>query len=145
MESKILAGVLQSDTHTRLQAGEQLLEYLRDEENQLGEFEDLEELIKGLANWMSSSNFRVSGRTCMCIVCVHRVVCSVHIVVLINAHTFYGVFYLMPTLVVGIFVSYLMPTKSFLSLYYVLFNAHLKWLFYLMPVHKETVFTDPSV
>ena len=66
MESKILAGVLQSDTHTRLQAGEQLLEYLRDEENQLGEFEDLEELIKGLANWMSSSNFRVSGRTCTC-------------------------------------------------------------------------------
>ena len=92
MESKILAGVLQSDTHTRLQAGEQLLEYLRDEENQLGEFEDLEELIKGLANWMSSSNFRVSGRTCMCTVCVHRVVCTVHIVVLINAHTFYGVF-----------------------------------------------------
>ena len=66
MESKILAGVLQSDTHTRLQAGEQLLEYLRDEGNQLGEFEDLEELIKGLANWMSSSNFRVSGRTCTC-------------------------------------------------------------------------------
>lgn len=59
MEAKILAGVLHTDTHTRLQAGEQLLEYLRNEENQLAEFEDLEELIKGLANWMSSSNFRV--------------------------------------------------------------------------------------
>ncbi|XP_019850114.1 PREDICTED: CLIP-associating protein 1-like [Amphimedon queenslandica] len=60
MEAKILAGVLHTDTHTRLQAGEQLLEYLRNEENQLAEFEDLEELIKGLANWMSSSNFRMS-------------------------------------------------------------------------------------
>ena len=59
MEAKILAGVLHTDTHTRLQAGEQLLDYLRNEENQLAEFEDLEELIKGLANWMSSSNFRV--------------------------------------------------------------------------------------
>ena len=60
MESKILAGVLHSDTHIRLQSGEQLLDYLRDENNELAEYEELESLIGGLANWMTSSNFRVS-------------------------------------------------------------------------------------
>ena len=42
MESKILAGVLHSDTHICLQAGEQLLDYLRDENNDLAEYEELE-------------------------------------------------------------------------------------------------------
>lgn len=59
MESKILSGVLSTDTHVRLQAGELLLEYLRDESNQLEQYEELDALISGLANWMSSSNFRV--------------------------------------------------------------------------------------
>lgn len=59
LDPKILSGVLHSDTHVRLQAGEQLLEYLRNEDNDLEEFEELEGLISGLANWMSSSNFKV--------------------------------------------------------------------------------------
>ncbi len=60
MEVKILTGVLSSDTHTRLQAGDQLLEYIRDESNIIAEFDELDRLIGGLSAWMGSSNFRVS-------------------------------------------------------------------------------------
>ena len=63
MEVKILSGVLSNDTHTRLQAGDQLLEYIRDESNNIAEFEELDRLIGGLVVWMGSSNFRVS--TCI--------------------------------------------------------------------------------
>ena len=59
MEAKILSGVLSTDTHVRLQAGDQLLGYLRDDNNDLEEFEDLDRLIGGLASWMGSSNFKV--------------------------------------------------------------------------------------
>ena len=59
MDPKILTGILHSDTHIRLQAGEQLLEYLRSEQNELEELEELESLISGLANWMTSNNFKV--------------------------------------------------------------------------------------
>ena len=60
MEAKILNGVLHSDTHVRLQAGELLLDYLRDESNDIAQFEELDRLINGLCVWMGSSNFKVS-------------------------------------------------------------------------------------
>lgn len=60
MEPKILSGVLSTDTNTRLQAGDQLLEFIRDETNDISEIEELEDLIGGLASWMGSNNFRVS-------------------------------------------------------------------------------------
>lgn len=60
MEAKILTGVLHSDAHTRLQAGELLLDYLRDEGNDIAQFEELDRLINGLCVWMASSNFKVS-------------------------------------------------------------------------------------
>lgn len=60
MDPKVLSGVLSTDTNTRLQAGDQLLEFIRDESNNIAELEELETLIGGLANWMGSNNFRVS-------------------------------------------------------------------------------------
>jgi CLIP-associating protein 1/2 len=58
--TKILNGILNNEAHARLIAGEQLLTYLRNEDNDLEHFDQLEDLINGLVNWMSSSNFRVS-------------------------------------------------------------------------------------
>jgi hypothetical protein len=57
--TKILNGILNNEAHARLIAGEQLLTYLRNEDNDLEHFDQLEDLINGLVNWMSSSNFRV--------------------------------------------------------------------------------------
>ena len=62
MEAKILSGVLSSETHVRQVAGDQLLEYLRDDSNNIAEFEELDRLIGGLVAWMGSSNFRVSQK-----------------------------------------------------------------------------------
>ncbi len=59
MEEELLAGVIQSDTHRRLQVAEQLLEYFK-KENGFNEFPEFERLIGGLSAWMGSSNFKVS-------------------------------------------------------------------------------------
>ena len=59
MESELLAGVLQTDTHRRLQVSEQLIDYFKKEENFDG-FPEFESLISGLTTWMGSSNFKVS-------------------------------------------------------------------------------------
>lgn len=60
MEAKLLSGVLQNDMHQRLQAGEQLIEYIRGDESNLEEFEEIERLVSGLVGWMNSSNSKVS-------------------------------------------------------------------------------------
>ncbi len=60
MDPKILSGILSTDTNTRLQAGDQLLDYIRIDSNNIGEDEELDRLIGGLAAWMGSNNFRVS-------------------------------------------------------------------------------------
>ena len=59
MEACLLAGVLQSDTHKRLTVAEELLEWAKKEENDPQAFPELEQLVGGLAGWMSSSNFKV--------------------------------------------------------------------------------------
>ena len=59
MEAKLLAGVLQADTHTRIQVSEELLEWMKNEENQPEAFPELERLVEGLVTWMSSNNFKV--------------------------------------------------------------------------------------
>lgn len=58
MEEQLLAGVIQTDTHKRLQVAEQLNEYFR-KEDCFKEFSEFERLVVGLAVWMSSSNFKV--------------------------------------------------------------------------------------
>lgn len=60
MEEKLLADVFDNDMHVRLDAGERLTDYFRKPENTPDAFPDLEKLIGGLANWLSSSNFKVS-------------------------------------------------------------------------------------
>lgn len=59
-EAKLLAGVLATETHTRLAVGEQLIEYFKDNSNSPANFEELDRLIAGLAAWMGSSHFKVS-------------------------------------------------------------------------------------
>ena len=59
MEEELLAGVIQNDTHKRLQVAEQLLDYFK-KENSFNEFPEFERLIAGLSTWMGSSNFKVS-------------------------------------------------------------------------------------
>lgn len=58
MEAELLAGVIQTDTHKRLQVAEQLLGYFKKEEA-VDEFPDFERLISGLAAWIGSSHFKV--------------------------------------------------------------------------------------
>ena len=60
METRLLASVLQTDTHKRLAAAEEISEYLKKEENSLDDFAELDRLVSGLAAWMGSSNFKVS-------------------------------------------------------------------------------------
>ena len=59
IEAKLLAGVVQTDTHKRLQVAEELLTYFKNEENSASEFPELERLIAALSAWMTSSNFKV--------------------------------------------------------------------------------------
>lgn len=59
METRILAGVLQSDTHQRLTVGEEALEYFKKDCHKPKDFPELERLVGGLAAWLSSSNFKV--------------------------------------------------------------------------------------
>ncbi len=59
METKLLAGVMQTDTYVRLQVAEELAEYFKKEENVPEDFPELERLIAGLGSWMSSSNSKV--------------------------------------------------------------------------------------
>ena len=61
MEAKLLTGVLQSDTHIRQQAAEELLEWVKCEENDPAAFPELDRLVGGLVGWMTSSNFKVRG------------------------------------------------------------------------------------
>lgn len=58
MEADLLAGVIQTDTHKRLQVAEQLIEYLKREDG-FDDFPDFEQLITGLSSWIGSSNFKV--------------------------------------------------------------------------------------
>jgi len=62
MEGKFLAGVFQSDTHKRLQVAEELLDYFKNTENGIQEFQEFEKLVTGLAAWVASSNFKVGIR-----------------------------------------------------------------------------------
>ena len=59
MEVRLLADVLKTDTHVRVQVSEELTEWMRNEENDPEAFPDLERLVGGLAQWMGSSNFKV--------------------------------------------------------------------------------------
>ena len=61
MEAKLLADVMQTDTHKRVQVSEELLDWMRNEEHDPEAFPDLDQLVGGLAQWMSSSNFKVGG------------------------------------------------------------------------------------
>lgn len=58
MEAELLAGVIQTDTHKRLQVADQLLEYFK-KDAAFDEFPDFDSLISGLSSWIGSSNFRV--------------------------------------------------------------------------------------
>lgn len=58
MEAEILAGVLQTDTHKRLQIAEQLIEHFK-KEDVFEDFPDIERLVGGLSSWIGSSNFKV--------------------------------------------------------------------------------------
>lgn len=60
MEARILASVLQTDTHKRLAAADEISEYLKKDETSLDEFLELDRLVTGLAAWMGSSNFKVN-------------------------------------------------------------------------------------
>lgn len=59
MESELLAGVIQTDTHKRLQVAERLLDYFGKREESLLDFPDFDRLISGLSTWVGSSNFKV--------------------------------------------------------------------------------------
>lgn len=61
MEARLLASVLQSDTHKRLAAADEISDYLKREEGALDDFAEIDHFIAGLASWMGSSNFKVSG------------------------------------------------------------------------------------
>lgn len=60
MEARLLASVLQTDTHKRLTAADEISDYLKKEENSLDEFAEMDRFVTGLAAWMGSSNFKVS-------------------------------------------------------------------------------------
>ena len=61
VEAKLLAGVIQTDTHLRLQAAEGLVEYFKDESHDPEDFPEFDRLVSGLAAWMGSSNAKVRG------------------------------------------------------------------------------------
>ena len=59
MESELLAGVIQTETHKRLQVAEILMEYFSKREDSILEFPDFDRLMSGLSTWVGSSNFKV--------------------------------------------------------------------------------------
>lgn len=61
MEAELLAGVIQTDTHKRLQIAEQLIDHFK-RDDVFDEFSDIERLIGGLSSWVGSSNFKVGAR-----------------------------------------------------------------------------------
>lgn len=65
MEAELLAGVIQTDTHKRLQIVDQLIEYFKKEVD-FDEFPDFERLIGGLSSWLGSSNFKVAKNYSYC-------------------------------------------------------------------------------
>ena len=58
MEAELLAGVIQTDTHRRLQVAEQLMEYFKKEDS-VNDFPDFDHLVNGLSSWIGSSHFKV--------------------------------------------------------------------------------------
>lgn len=60
MEARLLANVLQTDTHKRLAAADEISEYLKKEDTSLDEFTEMDRVVSALAAWMGSSNFKVS-------------------------------------------------------------------------------------
>ena len=60
MEAKLLAGVIQSDTHKRLQVAEELTDYFKNHDESVDEFQEFDRLVSALAAWMGSSNFKVA-------------------------------------------------------------------------------------
>lgn len=59
-EARLLARVVQTDTHTRLQVAEELVEYFKGGEHAPEEFPEMDRLVAGLAAWMASSNSKVA-------------------------------------------------------------------------------------
>lgn len=55
----MLAGVIQTDTHKRLQVAEELIDYFKNNKESVNEFEEFDRLVSGLAVWMGNSNFKV--------------------------------------------------------------------------------------
>lgn len=60
MEARLLANVLQTDTHKRLAAADEISEYLKKDDTNLDEFAEMDRFVSALAAWMGSSNFKVS-------------------------------------------------------------------------------------
>ena len=60
MEAKLLAGVIQSDTHKRLQVAEELTDYFKNHDDSIEEFQEFDRLVSALAAWVGSSNFKVA-------------------------------------------------------------------------------------
>lgn len=60
MESKLLSGVLQTNTTVRLQVADDLLKFLLNDSATLSGFEDVDQLVVGLIAWLGSSHFKVS-------------------------------------------------------------------------------------
>ena len=59
MEAELLAGVIQTDTHKRLQIADKLIEHFK-KEDAFDDFQDIEGLMGGLSSWVASSNFKVA-------------------------------------------------------------------------------------
>lgn len=59
MEAELLAGVIQTDTHKRLQIADKLIEHFK-KEDAFDDFQDIERLMGGLSSWVASSNFKIS-------------------------------------------------------------------------------------
>ena len=60
MEARLLANVLQTDTHKRLAAADEISDYLKKDETSLDEFAEMDRFVSALSAWMGSSNFKVS-------------------------------------------------------------------------------------
>ena len=66
MESKLLNGVLQTNTTVRLQVADDLLKYLLNDSTTLSGFEDVDQLVVGLVAWLGSSHFKVNQTEATC-------------------------------------------------------------------------------
>ena len=61
MEARLLANALQTDTHKRLAAADEISDYLKKDDTNLDEFAEMDRFVSALAAWMGSSNFKVSS------------------------------------------------------------------------------------